>query len=215
METDVPLPDEPEAATTTPETGALMNAASPPSITHLDAIAVKVLAHPLRSQLLSALRAGGPATATALAAKLGTNTGATSYHLRKLGSVGLVEETGEGRGRERWWRASTEMHGFTQRDVAYDADATAAADWLRHYYLRSFVDRFEGWLNVHNSWPLEWQEVADASDYLLRLSPTRLAELEAEATALFERYRNPDPEDHEARPVEVHLHAFPIQPSLR
>jgi predicted ArsR family transcriptional regulator len=180
----------------------------------LDATALKVLAHPLRSRLLGALRAAGPATATTLAEKLGTNTGATSYHLRKLASVGLVEETGEGHGRERWWRASTEMHGFTQRDVAYDPDARAAADWLRRYYLRSFVDRFGRWLDVHESWPLEWQEVADASDYLLRLSPARLAQLEAEAAALFERYRNPDPDDPEARQVEVHLHAFPIEPSL-
>jgi DNA-binding transcriptional ArsR family regulator len=184
---------------------------SEPSILHLDATAVKVLAHPLRSRLLSALRAGGPATATFLASRLETNTGATSYHLRKLASVGLVKETGEGRGRERWWRAATEMHGFTQRDVAYDADGRAAADWLRRYYLRSFVDRFDHWLDVHETWPMAWQEVADASDYLLRLSPTRLAELEAEASALFARYRDPDPDDPDARQVEVHIHAFPIE----
>jgi DNA-binding transcriptional ArsR family regulator len=185
--------------------------ASPaPSILHLDARAVKVLAHPLRSRLLSALRSGGPATATALAQQLDTNTGATSYHLRKLASVGLVEETGEGHGRERWWRAATEMHGFTQRDVAYDADGRAAADWLRRYYLRSFIDRFGHWLDVHETWPMAWQEVADASDYALRLTPARLAELEAEMSALFARYRNPDPDDPEARTVQVHTHAFPI-----
>ncbi|WP_242653142.1 winged helix-turn-helix domain-containing protein, partial [Intrasporangium flavum] len=55
---------------------------------------LRVLAHPLRSRLLGALRRGGPATATDLAAALGTNSGATSYHLRKLESVGLVEDTG-------------------------------------------------------------------------------------------------------------------------
>ena len=186
-----------------------------PSILHLDAHAVKVLAHPLRSRLLSALRSSGPATATALAQQLETNTGATSYHLRKLASVGLVEETGEGHGRERWWRAATEMHGFTQRDVAYDANGRAAADWLRRYYLRSFIDRFGHWLDVHETWPLAWQEVADASDYALRLTPARLAELEAEVSALFARYRDPDPEDPEARPVEVHFHAFPIDATRR
>jgi len=180
------------------------------STLRLDASALKVLAHPLRSRLLGALRSGGPATATALAERLGTNTGATSYHLRKLGSVGIVEETGEGHGKERWWRASTEMHSFTQRDVAYDADGQAAADWLRRFYLRSFLDRYSAWLDEHGSWPLEWQEVADASDYLLRVSPHRLAELEAELSVLLERYRDPDPEDPDARPVEIHLHAFPL-----
>src|ERR671917_2926062 len=70
----------------------------------LDAQAVKVLAHPLRSRLLSQLRTAGPATATDLATELNTNTGATSYHLRKLESVGLVTDTGEGEGKRRLWR---------------------------------------------------------------------------------------------------------------
>lgn len=188
---------------------------APTSTLHLDATAVKVLAHPLRSRLLGALRSGGPATATALAEKLGTNTGATSYHLRKLASVGLVEETSDGHGRERWWRAATAMHTFTQRDVAYDPDGEAAADWLRRFYLRSFVDRYQGWLDVHANWPLEWQEVADASDYLLRLSPARLQQLQLELTALLERYRDPDPGDTVAQPVEVHLHAFPTEKAPR
>ena len=187
-----------------------MTAESTTSTLHLDARAVKVLAHPLRSRLLSALRSGGPATATVLAERLGTNTGATSYHLRKLEAVGIVEETGEGRGKERWWRASTDMHSFTQRDVAYDADGQAAAGWLRRYYLRSFLDRYSAWLDEHGSWSLEWQEVADASDYLLRVSPQRLAELETELSALLERYRDPDPDDPDARPVEIDLHAFPL-----
>ena len=192
-----------------------MTTESTTSTLHLDVRAVKVLAHPLRSRLLSALRSGGPATATALAERLGTNSGATSYHLRKLESVGIVEETGEGHGKERWWRASTDMHSFTQRDVAYDADGQAAADWLRRYYLRSFLDRYGAWLDDHAAWPLEWQEVADASDYLLRVSPQRLAELEAEMSALFERYRDPDPDDPEALPVEVQLHAFPLGAARR
>jgi len=187
-----------------------MTTGSTTSTLHLDARAVKVLAHPLRSRLLGALRIGGPATATALAERLGTNSGATSYHLRKLESVGIVEETGEGHGKERPWRASTDMHSFTQRDVAYDPDGQAAADWLRRHYLRSFLDRYGGWLDAQAAWPLEWQEVADSGDYLLRVSPRRLAELEAEMRMLFERYRDPDPDDPDALPVEYHHHAFPL-----
>ena len=68
--------------------------------------AVHVLAHPLRTRLLGLLRTAGPSTATALAAKLGTNSGATSYHLRRLESVGLVTDTGTGKGKERVWAAS-------------------------------------------------------------------------------------------------------------
>ena len=187
-----------------------MTTGSTASTLHLDAHAVKVLAHPLRSRLLTALRSRGPATATSLAERLGTNSGATSYHLRKLESVGIVEETGEGHGKERPWRASTDMHSFTQRDVAYDADGQAAADWLRRFYLRSFLERYGAWLDDQAAWPLEWQEVADSGDYLMRVSPRRLAEFEAELHALLERYRDPDPDDPDALPVELHHHAFPL-----
>jgi predicted ArsR family transcriptional regulator len=183
--------------------------ASATSTLHLDAAAIKVLAHPLRSRLLGALRSGGPATATALAERFGTNTGATSYHLRKLASVGIVEETGEGHGRERWWRAATGMHSFTQRDVVYDPDAQAATDWLRRYYLRSFAERYQAWLDVQETWPLEWQEAADSSDRQVRVTPARLAALQAELADTIERYLDPDPDDQEARLVEIHIHAFP------
>src|SRR6188768_684937 len=114
---------------------------SNPSMLHLDSKAIRVLAHPLRSRLLTLLRAHGPATATDLARQLDTNTGATSYHLRKLASVGLVEETEDGRGRERWWRASTASHEWRERDLAGDPDAEAASDWLRRHYFHGFAER--------------------------------------------------------------------------
>ena len=85
-----------------------------------------VLAHPLRSRLLSALRLGGPATATDLAATLGTNSGATSYHLRKLEAVGLVADTGEGEGKRRLWRAATDFHSYDPSDFAGDEDSETA-----------------------------------------------------------------------------------------
>ncbi len=176
----------------------------------LDSRALQVLAHPLRSRLLSALRTGGAATATALAAQLETNTGATSYHLRKLAEVGLVAETGEGRGRERWWQAATAMHTWAERDVAEDPDGRAASEWLRRNYFRHFSERYGAWLDAQSSWPLEWQEAAGASDYLVTLSAARLRQLTTEAYALFERYREPDPDDSDAVQVQVQLNAFPV-----
>ena len=192
-----------------------------PSILTLDREALKVLAHPLRSRLLTALRMGGPATATALARELETNSGATSYHLRRLASVGLVEETEEGRGRERPWRAATEMHGWTERAIAGDPDAEAATDWLRRHYLRTFVGWYEKWLDEQGSWPIDWQDAAGASDFALRVTAEQLAEFNAEFQALVMRYRRDDPlpgapdpghaADPEARMVEVYIHAIPIR----
>ena len=107
----------------------------------LDERAVRVLAHPLRSRLLGRLRVEGPATATELAAALDSNTGATSYHLRALEGVGLVTDTGEGVGKRRLWRASSDFHTWTDSDFAGDEDAQTALGWLQRDYIRQFAAR--------------------------------------------------------------------------
>ena len=85
----------------------------------LDATTLKALTHPLRPRILSALRLHGPATASRLAAHLGVNTGATSYHVRQLAEAGFVVEATEmGNARDRWWRAA---HARTYFDT-HDAD---------------------------------------------------------------------------------------------
>jgi DNA-binding transcriptional ArsR family regulator len=163
----------------------------------LDPVAVKILAHPLRSRLLGELRLNGPATATTLASVLGTNTGATSYHLRKLAAVGLVEETGEGKGRERWWRPAHEMHSWLASDLGNDPDGIAAAEWLHGESLRRFQLFAEEWFASEWDWPIEWRDAAGSSDFLLELSASQLRDLGKELTAVIERYRKleagPDP----------------------
>ena len=174
----------------------------------LEPEAIKVLAHPLRSRLLSELRLNGPATATTLAGALGTNTGATSYHLRKLASVGLVEETGEGKGRERWWQASHEMHSWFASDVGDDPDGIAAADWLHGESLRRFQLFAEEWFASEWDWPVEWRDAAGSSDWLLRLSPQQVEQLQKELSKVIERYRKTPPGPDAAR-VLFYTFAFP------
>lgn len=210
---------------------------TPEGSVRLDDRALKVLAHPLRSRLLSALRLDGPATSTALAGRLGTNTGATSYHLRQLAEVGLVVETGEGRGRERWWRAAHDSHSFVPSDAG-SADARAAQVWLRGEYQRQYLAWAEAWQARAESYPPAWQDAAGSSDYALELTADQLARFVDDVDALVERYRtdppprpepvgspppssapaaSPDPSapsastgaDDVARPVLVVLHAFP------
>lgn len=179
----------------------------------LDPGAIKVLAHPLRSRLLAELRLNGPATATALADALETNTGATSYHLRKLASVGLVEETGEGKGRERWWRATHEMHSWFAGDVGDDPDGIAAADWLHGESLRRFQVFAEEWFAAEWDWPVEWRDAAGSSDYLLHLSADQLDEMQKELSGVIERYRRAAPGPDAARVIFCTF-AFP-QPEGR
>lgn len=155
--------------------------------------AVKVLAHPLRSRLLGALRRGGPATATTLAATLSTNSGATSYHLRKLESVGLVTDTGEGAGKQRLWQATTSSHSWERTELAHDEDAATALGWLERDYLRLFSAEFGHWLDVAEAWPGDWQDAAGMGDTWVTLDPQQIQALRDDLHELFERYRAVEP----------------------
>jgi DNA-binding transcriptional ArsR family regulator len=176
----------------------------------LDSTALKTLAHPLRSRLLSALRVGGPATATDLATQLGTNTGATSYHLRKLESVGLVTDTGEGEGKRRLWRASTDSHQWENRDFVGDEDAETALNWLQRDYSRHLAERYERWLDAQESWPLEWREALGMNDSFVIVTPEQLAQLNADVEELMVRYRRVGQGNPAARRVAVYAVTYPI-----
>jgi DNA-binding transcriptional ArsR family regulator len=119
-----------------------------------DAVALQALAHPLRVRLLGLLRLDGPATASSLAARVRTNSGATSYHLRQLAEHGFVVEASElGNRRERWWRAvhrstSVDWSGDPRNRDAEDAFWQIAAVEQANEHLRaaeSLGDLDDGW----------------------------------------------------------------------
>lgn len=176
----------------------------------LDPRAITVLAHPLRARILSKLRLGGGGTSTSLAKLLDTNSGATSYHLRKLAEVGLVEETTEGKGKERWWRPTSDRHRFTASSLAGNADAEAAHDWLQRHYFGMLAERYNHWLDTAAEWSIEWQDFAGASDYQVPLSPGRAADLTAELEAVIERYRTMPAEENSVAST-IHIIGYPTK----
>ena len=182
-----------------------------PRVLHPSAEQLRVLAHPLRSRLLGALRFHGPATSTALAARLGTNSGATSYHLRQLADAGLVEDDPErSTGRDRVWRSSHDSTSWTSAEFRDDPDARAADDWLLRHGARAMADWLADWLDVRHEWSTDWLEAADQSDYHLDLTAAELRSLMAELHAVVGRYRDrSDPEADGAERVTVLLQAFP------
>src|SRR5690348_6379348 len=75
-------------------------------LTITDPAVMRALAHPARLSILEHLMSGEPTTATECAAVVELSPSATSYHLRALAKVGLIEEApGRGDGRERLWRS--------------------------------------------------------------------------------------------------------------
>jgi DNA-binding transcriptional ArsR family regulator len=182
---------------------------------HLDGHALRVLAHPLRARLLGELRLHGSATATTLAGRLATNTGATSYHLRKLAEVGLVEETAEGHGKERFWRAAQRSHGWQDADVEGDPDGQAASTWLRQHYWRYYMDKVARWEEVRAGWPLEWRDTTGMSDALLTVSPDQLRKLTTELEEVIKRHAaQADDEPAEGRQrISLFWHILPTEPA--
>ena len=176
----------------------------------LDEQAVRVLAHPLRSRILGRLRIDGPLTATELAGLLQTNSGATSYHLRALESVGLVTDTEEGAGRRRVWRATTDYHTWVNSDFAADDDARTALGWLQRDYVRQFAVRAEQWLDASESWPAEWVDALGLNDTFVEVTPEQAVQLVGEVDALLARFRRAGAGDPRARRIHVHVASRPV-----
>lgn len=170
---------------------------------------LKALSHPMRLQMLGLLRTEGPATATALAERLGLNTGATSYHLRQLARHGFIaDEPTRGTGRERWWRAA---HQATRAPMGDGDDATRARSAFWQAVAVVHTDTLQHAVEEHDALPQSWREASTLSDWMLRLTPRRArALLNAIAAAVADADDEVEGDESEdVMPYCVMLHAFP------
>jgi DNA-binding transcriptional ArsR family regulator len=77
---------------------------NPPTSSERTAL-YQTLTNPVRRRILTYIGQHVQANSTSVAKALGESTGTTSYHLRKLAELHLIEEVPErSSGRERWWR---------------------------------------------------------------------------------------------------------------
>ncbi|MGW2567531.1 ArsR/SmtB family transcription factor [Streptomyces sp. NPDC001537] len=191
-----------------------MNEPQDRQVHSLDARSLRGLAHPLRMRLLSALRRGGPATASQLAVKLGESSGATSYHLRQLAAHGFVEDVPEhGKGRERWWKA---VHMGVRFDETLlkdsDPEVRGAADLFLHEVANQHTADLATWLGTREDWSEAWNRASDMSDWTLSLTPQLAAELVEKMHGLLESYhaRASEGDTPDVEQVRVHTHVLPI-----
>ncbi|MDH6192630.1 DNA-binding transcriptional ArsR family regulator [Streptomyces sp. CZ24] len=154
----------------------------------LDTAALRVLAHPLRLNVLSLLRERGPSTAGRIAGELGIHPGAASYHLRRLAAGGLiVEEAERGTGRERWWR-SAHRQSVHDPAAAFGEEREAGLGYT-HAVALAAADRLRRSAQELPGMPGEWADVVTYSDFLLRLTPAEVGRMRAEIFEVIERYR--------------------------
>ncbi len=180
--------------------------------------ALRVLANPLRSRLLAHLRVYGPASASDLARGLGSNSGATSYHLRRLAEVGLIRDSDDNSNRRRRvWQAvddagadlSPDRDQGTHTDSVLDEDEQSVAQWLALDYLEHFGERARGWVEHRGQWPAAWQ-VAGLEDHLVQVNAEQLTALRAELVEVLQRYRRVGQGNPQAKRIIVYTCALPL-----
>ena len=174
-----------------------------------DPATLKALAHPLRRRILRHLDSTGPATSTSLARALGQNTGATSYHLRRLAEHGFVEDAPEqGHGRERWWRARRQDIRFPPRSTM-SADMRATFDEFARHGVAEDIEAFARFQRQRDAMG-EWGDGLLFSRGVLHLTKDELLRFWADYMELFRRYAAAsDPPTDGARRLLVRFVAFP------
>ena len=131
---------------------------------------LKAVSHPLRMQLLGALRRRGPSTASELARELGESSGSTSYHLRQLERFGFVSDADEQpSGRERRWKSLYDLTTYPATLAGLDG-GREYLDVVRRRQEEHLREDLERWT--------EHRPGVGMSDYLLSLDPEDLEALE-------------------------------------
>jgi predicted ArsR family transcriptional regulator len=191
-----------------------MSPADGPDDVHLDARTLRGLAHPLRVRLLGLLRSDGPSTATALAARLGLTSAATSYHLRQLAAYGFItEDAGRGQPRERWWRAAHRSTSLSLAEIGDDPGTIEAGEVYLRGVAQVYAQQTQAHLDELAVLPDRWRAAGTLSDVQLRLTPQETEELAARLWDVVEEYRTADVAAADApaaaRRVSVQLQVFP------
>jgi len=126
-----------------------------------------------------------------------------------LGRHGFVEpDPGHGKGRERWWRAATEVLQIYPSEFLDDDLAREALRVVTGERQRMAEQRMEKWPGERERWSRPWRDAAEDSVYVARLTPEQARALADELTAVIEAACAREPESG-ARSVEFQLNVFP------
>ncbi|MGH3491452.1 MAG: helix-turn-helix domain-containing protein [Actinopolymorphaceae bacterium] len=171
---------------------------------------LRAVAHPVRLDLLYLLRREGPLTASRCAEFLDLTPKVCSYHLNLLGKYGLIEETGEGKGRARPWRLRTAGLSYVHQP-GESREAASAADEFARTMLARDAQQVEAFIEGRRTLPRSWRNVATMSSNPLRLTSEQLRALGSELIAVLDRYSQlSESTSAGAHPVHLAMYAVPV-----
>jgi predicted ArsR family transcriptional regulator len=172
---------------------------------------MRALAHPLRVALLETMRRDGEITATRAAELLGESPGNMSWHLQTLAKYGFVEETGQGRGRSRPWRLTSDTRSFETGRA--DLDTATAGEALERTFAERTYNQMREWWSHRLTYPARWRRAAFMTDGVAYLTAAELVGVMDEIQAIHDRYadrRDKTNRPAGALPVRLHAHGHPL-----
>lgn len=165
--------------------------AAEPSGRITDPKVMRALGHPARMAIIEHLGSGGrEITATEAAELVGLSPSATSYHLRELAKVGLIQDApSRGDNRERVYRGPSSGHLFVSVDHTADAETRAAAEQVVDVFLARSDERLRVWRQRSSELPELWQDTATLNERMLVMTPEELEEVTRKILELTDPYR--------------------------
>jgi DNA-binding transcriptional ArsR family regulator len=160
---------------------------------------LRALGHPLRLQILQMLLTEGPSTASELGRRLGESSGSTSYHLRALHKVGMVEEVEQANARERWWRRAPGKI-MIPNSIAPEVEGKERTELqAAHAKIESIIIQrdeaaYQRWMGLRYDVPLEWQDAIFIGNLKVWTTADELKELLDGIFELTAPYRRPEDE---------------------
>jgi predicted transcriptional regulator len=156
-----------------------------PAVRLRDARSLRAFAHPLRVKLMSALRSYGPLTATQAAEYVGDSPSNCSFHLRTLGSFGVIEQVPGSDNRSRPWRAVRGSVSFDPDDSAESRAAWEAASDVLH---ATSMDELAAWIRVQPDQRPPWHDGWFDSSVTAPMTAEELGRLGKQISALLQPF---------------------------
>jgi len=137
-----------------------------------------------------------------------------SWHLQTIAKYGFVEETGDGRGRSRPWRLTSDSRSFETSMT--DPDVAAAGEALERTFMDRSYDQVREWWSRRLSYPVKWRRAAFMTDSVSYLTAAEPAEMMHDIRAIYTRYADRAAKEKRpvgALPVHIYAHGHPLPPT--